>query len=534
MHLMILENRRLINTVRPDAGMVAIGSNPQCQVHLPDPRIVPHLANLSQDGAGEWWLEILDASIPTCLNRAVQKVRAKLRHGDEITVAHYAIRLFMESGKSREEIQRQRLLALTRAHEASLGLDSIVHRSIDEVVVAKEQLEQITLLVQRLEHAASGAQLMQPILRAVLRSFEGRRAWIGIRRTDRTPFDWTMGLTDRGQPCERPPFSESMEARCLEQTQYVCSPAAPQAGVRSAMGVPLVCQGGNLGMLYVENDSSDPAYDEAALHTLSAMACCIARPIENFIAQTATRKQAVASTEQTIARATQDALTPKALPHWNDLQIAAYRFMGAARCCDFYDVVQLADKTAWLVVARVCADALATPRYLAEVRAAFRSAALHTDAPHLFARALNWALFTGEGRASVHLVGLWLVPGSGKVQYVSAGDGVILRRIAEDGESHAPASPPAPAIAQTRTPGYESHLLELGRGESLMIATSGADAARNAAGEAFGLSSLERSICDGVGQPPGGVLGEFEADLKEFLAGGSCPEDITIVLARRP
>jgi serine phosphatase RsbU (regulator of sigma subunit) len=531
MHLMILENRRLRTTLRAASGRIVIGSNPQCGVHLPDPRISERLASLSQDDAGSWWLEIEDTSTPTCLNRAVQKGRARLRHADEITVAQFSIRLMMESDKSREELQRERLLAITRSHGETLQLGTIVHRFDTPVPVAREHLEQMTLLVLRLSQVESVRDLLVPVLRAVLRTFDGRRAWIGIRPTDRSPLEWTLGLNDQGQPCERPPSSSRMELRCLAHSQYLCSPESSTPGLRSAMGVPLVCQSGTLGMLYVENNPSDPAYDEASLHAFSTMACCVARPLENILQQAAAKRRAAMSTELALARATQDALTPRAVPQWDDLHLAAYRYMGDSRCQDLYDFVQLPDKTAFLVVARLAVDGPAVPRLLSGVHSAFRSAALHADAPHLFARALNWVLAGGDPRPLVHLATLCLAPATGRVSYCLAGDGVHLRRINRSGGA-AVEAPAAPPIGAARSPAYDLQTADLAPGESLCVATSGVDAALNAQGRPFGLASLEECLSDGVGQPPGNVLAEFEADLAEFLSGGSCAEDITVVLGR--
>src|SRR5215470_12990861 len=108
MRLMILENRRLRKTLQPGPGIISIGSSPTCGVHLPDSRIGAHQASLSQDNDGIWWLEVLDTSVPTCLNRAVQKTKAKVRHADEIELGAYAIRLLIETDAEREEAQRQR------------------------------------------------------------------------------------------------------------------------------------------------------------------------------------------------------------------------------------------------------------------------------------------------------------------------------------------------------------------------------------------------------------------------------------------
>lgn len=532
MHLMILENKRLRSTLRPTTAIVSIGSSPQCAVHLPDPRIGPLQANLSRAEDGAWWLEVLDQGVPTCLNRSIQKTKAKLRHADEIEVGQFSIRLFMETDKSREELQRERMLALTRQHGESLPLGAIIHLAENAVTLSKDQIEQLTLLALKLAHMESVRDFLLPVIRAMFRLVDGRRAWIGIRSKPRGAFEWTLCLNDQGQPCDRPAFSQTTENRCMAHTQYVCCPEAPAAGAHSAMAVPLACEGGNLGMLYIENDPADPAYTEATLGIMSALACFVARPVENTLLKSAAHRQVAAGTEHTMARATQDIITPKALPQWDDLQIAAYRFMGSAKCCDFYDIVQLPDKTASIIVARLCAEPSAMPRMLGELRAAFRSASLHADQPHLFCRALNWMLFTGDGRRFVDVAALWVMPKTGKVQYSIAGDGVAIRRIGANGECAALEADTWPAIAKAKSPAYEAATLDMTPGDTLLLATGGINAVASHDGSVLGIQSLEETIADGVGDRPGSLLSEFESELTEFVKNGACPEDVSVLLAR--
>jgi hypothetical protein len=322
-----------------------------------------------------------------------------------------------------------------------------------------------------------------------------------------------------------------MEHRCLGDTQYICCPEAPVGGARSAIAVPLACQSGNLGMLYIENDAADPAYDENSLNVFSALACCVARPVENTLHKTAVKRQAVMSTEQTIARVTQDALTPRAVPQWDDLQLAAYRHMGVARCSDFYDIVQLPDKTASIIVARLGVEGMVTPRYLAEVRTGFRGASLHADPPHLFCRSLNWLLFS-DGRFGVDLVNVWIAPKSGRVTYCAAGEGVRMRRIGANGGCSALQLSAAPPIGRSRAPAYESASIDLAPGDAVMLATSGIDSATGADGKPFGIAALQETLADAVGGRPGSMLSEFESDFTEFVSGGACPDDVTVLLAR--
>lgn len=533
MRLTILEDRRLRNTLQTNAGPVVIGSDPKCHIHLPDPRLGTSHASLMQDDAGDWWLEVTEAVVPTCVNRAIQRTRTKLRHADEIEILHYSIRLFLESEKSREELRRERMQTLMKQYDGSLPLESVVQKHDEPITLSQDLLEQFTLLAIRLAQIESIKEALPPVLKAVLRTFDGRRAWIGVRREAKNEFDWTMGLTDKGVPCDRPAFSQTAQTRCLDMTQSVCAPNVHADTVGSAMATPIVCSVGTLGMLYVENDPGNPSYDEKILQAMKAMSSCVTIPIENILRQTTAKRRAAAVTEQTVARATQDSLTPKALPHWDELQIAAYRHMGSARCCDYYDVVQLRDRTAAIVVAKIDVEGISIPRYFSELRATFRSAALYSEAPHLFARAVNWMLYSGDGRSLIHMVTAWIHPQNGHVQYCATGTGVQIGRLLADGECELIKLEDAPPVCKVRAPTFEAHQMQLDAGDSLVLATDGVMSTVNANGEAFGFENLKETLSDGLGDTPSHVLNEFGEDLIAFLKDGKCPDDVTVVLVRR-
>jgi len=533
MHLMILEKRRLRNTVRANGGTITIGSDPSCHVHLAGSRISRHQANILQDDDGLWWLEVVDLSTPTCLNRAVQKTRAKLRHADEVEFGTFSVRFFAESDKSREEMRHDRLVALTKSHADTLPLGAIVHKENQAMVVSKEHLEQMTLLAIRLSQVESIADTLPPVLRAMIRTFEASQAWIGIRKEDHGEFDLSLGQSSKGKPCTRPSFSQKTQSRCMEHGQHVCSPEVPVDGVRSAMAVPLEGESGVLGMLYVENASDAEPYGEESLNAFKAMASCAAIPIATAMLQSAAKHRATVSTEQKLARATQDAVTPTSLPLWDELQAAAYRHMGTESCCDFYDIVQHRDKTAAILVAKLGVDLIALPRHFAELRAAFRSAALYSEAPHLFARALNWMLFSADSSNQIDLGAAWVCPQTGKVTYCLAGRGVALARVRGDGTCEMVSSEGMPPIGQTRSPAFESSAFELTHGDSIALATEGVNRAVNGSDEVFGFAGLKENLCDGLGDAPGLVLGELASDLADFVSDGKQPEDVTVVLLRR-
>lgn len=533
MRLLVLEDNKLISTLHAANGPLTVGSSPTAFVHLNDPRIIAHQASILRDAEGQWWLEVADDRRPTHLNRAVQHGRAKLRHADEIEMGIFCIRLFMENELSGEAMQRKRMQNLTRNHGGSLPLGTIIVKEDKELCLSRDHIGHMTHLSMALEQAGGAQDLMLPAVQGLLRAFSARRAWIGIRLADRGDFDWSLGYSHKGSPCPRPAFSANMQPRCLDKGHYVCTPRTRLEGVGSAMGAPITGESGRLGMLYVENDPADPPFDEQSLDVLTAMSCCTALPLADYLHKAAVKKKEVLSAEHTVARLIQDAVTPQALPQWDNLQVAAFRHLGSGHSGDLYDIMQLRDKAAAILLARLEAGGAALPRLFAEVRTAFRMAVLHGDTPVQFVRALNWLTHTRDAQRRVDALCVWFQPATGEVKYCRAGDRVLLGRMQADGTCEMTAHDGSVPAGRGRAAEYVLHSMAIGSGDSLIIASDGAKTATNARGEAFGIEGMKDSLCDGLGDTPSHVLSEFATDLQDFVAGGRCPDDVSVVLLQR-
>lgn len=534
MRLLILENDKLISTLHAEGGPLTVGSSPTSFVHLDDPRIKSHQASIVKHADGGWWLEVHDLNRPTHLNRAVQRGRTQLRDADEIEMEDYCVRLFLEQGPNGADLQRQRLKSLTKTHGDSLPLGSVILKKDDPFLLSRQHVEQLTDLAMDMDKAATATDLMSPVLRAMIRVFPGRRAWVGFRRGGQGDFDWSLGWSQKGAPCPRPAFADKMRARCLTKGHWVCTPRVHVDGVGSAMAAPVSRGKEILGMIYVENDEADPPYDELDLGVLKALACSVARPLADHLHSAVAKKQAVFSTEQTVARMIQDALTPEALPRWPNFQAAAFRHTGSQHCSDFYDVMQLRDKSAAILVARLTAEGPTLPKLFAEVRTAFRMAVLHGDTPINFMRAFNWLIRSGSrSPRTADCACVWCDHASGEVHFCSAGGRVVLGRIHADGTCEIVPGNGLPAVGSEESPALTQRKFTLASGDTLVLATDGPKTATNAAGEALGLEGLKNSLCDGLGDTPGHVLSEFATDLADHCEAGDCPDDVTVFLLRR-
>lgn len=533
MRLMILEKQRLRNSLKLEAGLITIGSDSNCHIHLPDPRVGKHQANISKDDTGDWWLEVVDHMLPTCLNRAVQKTKAKLRHADEIECGEFSIKLYIESERSREELQHDRVMSVLKSHGDMIPLGAIILKEDVELKIPREHLMAMTRLALEIGRRESIHETLPILLGGITELFQARRSWLGLRKVEKDEFDWMLGQTQTGRPIDRPPFSRATEPRCLKFGHHICTPETPQEQVGAAMAVPVIGGKFTLGMLYVENDPGDPAYDEDALISFKALANAVSIPLDAIIHHDIAARRAAVTAELTMVRATQDALTPKALPQWDEMQVAAYRRIGEKNCSDLYDVMQLRDKTAALLVARVHWPLHTLAGVMGELRGAFRSAVLYGEAPHLFARALNWLLHTGDQEAYADMAVARVWPQTGKVQLCLAGKNIIAARVGADGTAHRIDSGDSPPAGLVRGTAYSVQEHELSEGDSLVLATAGVDYALNEKGEPFGSDALCETVCDGLGDTPGHVLNEFASDLGEFLDGGSIPDDVSVLLIRR-
>ena len=532
MKLLVIQDRQLRRTVRAAGGRLAVGSDPTCDVHLPDPKLLKHQASLAQDDEGHWWLEVQDASVPTSLNRAVQKARARLKHADEIELGPFALRFYLDA-MAVDERRAQRVQKLDKQLKDTLPLDTLIRKDDAALTIPAAVVSQSADLLAHLQRFPSVGDILLPVLNHLVHEFTATKAWIGIRKTGSRDFDWVLGTAGGNQPCKRPSYSQMFESRCLCGRQHLCAPRVPVAGIESAMAAPLVGRDHDvLGMIYVESETGGIRFDDASLMAFSATAQIIATRVFDLLADVADHQTVTISTELELARALQSALTVDALPEVNGIEAAAYRLAGAESCSDYYDFVATRNKTMLTVVAKVDADPLTRLRFLGELRAAFRYAALYREAPHTFLRALNWLLLNDAGN-SIHLMVAEINPASDRVQFCIAGRRVHTGRIFPNGDSELVRLAGAPAAGTQRGAAYELREMTLESGQALLICTDGFKTAINGEGAAMGIGGTEAAICDGLGDTPSHVLRDFAADLGDYVDGGAHPEDVTVALVRR-
>jgi phosphoserine phosphatase RsbU/P len=158
---------------------------------------------------------------------------------------------------------------------------------------------------------------------------------------------------------------------------------------------------------------------------------------------------------------------------------------------------------------------------------------MHQDSPHVFLRSLNWLLYDGQEDHPLSCFAGIINPQTGELRYAMAGKtGAYV--IGQRGEERRLGTPePTPALGASRSTVYPLLSEQIEPKETIVLFTPGVTTAKNRQEETFGEGRFVNILCDGFGQLASAMLKEMLSDLRNFTAGGSQPDDITVLLAHR-
>ncbi len=530
MRVFVMENDALFADHRFGQSPIVVGSGDDCAIKLPDWRLAPQHIRLVPQPGGGWSVEPLQASVPIRINGAAVDGSHPLKDLDEIALGSYVLKVYM----TLDGPEPPRRAGAPRREEFLLPLGGFVRNYGGELKVPMERAAEFATQACQLAAEKQINTIAEQILARAVSAFDASAACAVIRQRTATGLDSRWAVDAKRRPIDPPALAGRLYERCTRHLSRICLPDAETPGVQTALATPLVgSRNSVLGMLYVERAAGAPPFDGAALDLLAALAAAAAPAVERALVATATARAEVVDHAQVVGRATQDALTPRALPTWPELDIAAYRRPGAHRARDFYDVLRLANHTAALLVARVEAPGAMLPRLISELRAAYRVSCLHADAPHVFVRAINWLLGDPHAGWAIDAACVWLLPATGALRYCVAGADISLGVIGGRGEPRELEPCGFPPVARQRGFAYVSRPERLDAGETLTLITDGADLLKNPAGAAFGRKRVAECLCDTAGMSVPKMLADLVTELDEFAAGGPTPEDLTVLLAQR-
>ncbi|NOT02673.1 MAG: SpoIIE family protein phosphatase [Phycisphaerales bacterium] len=534
MRLLIRDGNDLIDTKVFADQPVVIGAGEDCDVKLPDLRLPSRLAVLKPDGDANWLLEPAHDGVPLTVNGRSVRQPTAITHNDEIGIQGFTIAVYRSQGEKQENGHARTVVsqevADLRAHPLPAGSKSRTVR--DELHVPGGAPVYLLELIEALAGCMDVPRLIDRLLEELFTRFGARRAFAGVRRSELAALEFVQCRTADGRRADDPPHLDSYVYRCLERDHFILVPAELKTGLGSAVVAPLMCHGRALGMLIAERKPDADPFERTDLDRLAIVAAVAADRLEKLLTQQEQVQRAATAGELAFVRNIQARMDPAVVPQWPGVQVAVYCKPGRERAGDVYDLLRLPNGLGMVFLGGISGETTRAAVAMAEVRSAFRMAALHVDAPHAFMRGVNWLLCDDRMRCELNAAAAAMNPLTGELQYCSAGAvGALI--VDARGDSRDLTNHEAPAVGKTPGHPFEAGTDRLLPGETLALFTNGCCTVRNAAGRMLGHDGMVENIRDGFGQMASVALDELVRDHAAYFRDGRQPDDITILLFHR-
>jgi serine phosphatase RsbU (regulator of sigma subunit) len=234
-----------------------------------------------------------------------------------------------------------------------------------------------------------------------------------------------------------------------------------------------------------------------------------------------------------VARSIQQSLLPGTMPRIAGFEIAGWNQPADQTGGDYYDWQLLPDGRVVVALADVTGHGIG-PALLASVCRAYARANFRVGNGLLDAmEQLNAALVgdIGEGRF-VTFVAAICTPGSSRVELLSAGHGPLFLYILKDDCFREIDSQTTPLGLVAELVSAPPQVLELIRGDLLVLATDGFFEWANSQGELFGPKRLEEVIRTSREKQPQEIISDIYRATLEFSGGTKQEDDLTAVVIK--
>ncbi|MFQ5807925.1 MAG: SpoIIE family protein phosphatase, partial [Phycisphaerae bacterium] len=538
MRLVVLERSTQVAEVICREEAVYIGSHEECEVCLPDPQVAGQLGVIYAEEEDVWVFEPLEPQAPVQLNGAPATEKVRLKSGDQLKIHGYIIRVEADRAqpaklRAQPAARRTSVARMTRFVKYRLPPGTVIKKTDDAITVLPEQMARVSQTNVVLGQCSTIEELMESGLETLLETFGAQRAWMGVRHVNYGAMEYVEGRLSTGHAADLPETGENLKPRVLDRAQFVLLPYGDDADPAPVLTGPLVGPDGTLGMVFIDTGETDRRFDLHDLDFFILLLNTFAAQLDAIFRQIAKNRAAMLEGEVTVAHAIQTRLTPRKLPQWEQLQFGAFREMGRERTGDIYDVLELPNQMAAFMIAQTSATGPIPSMLMAQAQAAFRTAAMHMDAPHIFLRSLNHVLYDGTQDHPLDCFVGVIDPPTGNMRYARAGRMgayIIGHRGEERNLGSAESTPPLAAVKNAT---FDLQPEQLSSGETLVLFTHGVVTAHNSRGEVFGEDRFVNILCDGFAQAASNMLKEMLHDLRQFTEAGTQPDDITVILAHR-
>ncbi len=304
---------------------------------------------------------------------------------------------------------------------------------------------------------------------------------------------------------------------------------------RLLMSFPLLVKGEIFGVLLAEEALGGRRFRNRRIEILTGVAQQIALAIQNDLFQRETVARERLETEVQFARQIQETFIPESLPEHPNWELSARWRTARQVGGDFYDVFDLPNGRIGLFIADIADKGIPAALFMALTRTLIRAAVLQTDSPAEALRRVNELLY----------------PDCQQGMFVTAVYGVIDEINGTFTYANAGHNPPVWVRNDKRKPELEilsrtgmalgvvegiemgERVIDLARGDSLVLYTDGVTEAFNPEGEIFGDERLFSILRKARKSSAFALLEAIEEDVNQFMGALPASDDITMIAVRR-
>jgi len=299
------------------------------------------------------------------------------------------------------------------------------------------------------------------------------------------------------------------------------------------LGIPLSVKGEIYGVMVAMETNVPTAFHERRLEILTGVAQQISLAIQN---DRLTKEMVVRERldrEIQLARQIQRTFLPTRLPQipgWEmSIQWQTAREVGG----DFYDVFKLDSERIGLVIADVSDKGMPAALYMTVTRTLIRAFLHSISSPARVLEKVN-RLLVGESQDGLYVTAFYAVlnPKTGILTYANAGHNLPLVIRGKD-RTVERLSRGGMALGIRAKNKWEDQMIELSRGDSILMYTDGVTESFSLDGQAFGEERLITALQSASSNRVDALNKHLSEALSEFLGDEPLSDDLTLVILHR-
>ncbi len=521
---------------------VTIGRSRESDIFLPDQWLSRHHAEILQKTDGYYVLD-LQSKNGTLLNGQPVKDERRLREGDVITLGEHSLTFCTDEGEDEAvEPEGTRVFSVRELSDINTkpAIDpaemqrqnrvlAILSKAASELVVHRPLKELFDFVLDLLFEAV-------PAERGAILLLEGRPPTLEVKSSRSRKGDT---LTRVSRSIARRVMEDRVSLllpNVMEDARFRAEQSILSSGIRSAMCAPLWFNPGGsgpdmvLGLVYLDSLQHAHSFGEEDLRILTALANVAAAKIENVRLLEESLEKRRLEEDMRMAAEIQTGLLPRDAP-----KVAGYGLVGSNHPCrtvggDYYDFA-VEDGRLLLALGDVSGKGTGAALLMTVLRASVRGHWMDPKIADAVCRINRTVCQNVPTNKYITFFMASLDPESGVLSYVNAGhnppllirSGGTVEKLQEGGM----------VLGLFESVPYADGVVELRRGDTLLVFSDGVTETWNPEGDEFGEDGLLELALRERGLDAASLQDEILRGLEKFAKGAKATDDRTMIVLKR-